>query len=85
MIETSCIYIKLAAECAVRYLAIVEVRIASTVEDHCIVAHHEQVAAHVVQRRERSRHDVLPNERQIHRLFYHLGNTQVSPADNEGE
>lgn len=54
------------------YLAIVEVRITLSVEDHSVVAHHEEIAAHVVQRQEGARHDALSDQREVHRLLDHL-------------
>lgn len=53
-------------------LAVVKVRIALSVEDHSVVAHHEEIAAHVVQRQEGTRHDALSDQREIHRLLDHL-------------
>ena len=55
-----------------KYLAIVEVRVTLSVEDHSVVAHHEEIAAHVVQRQEGTRHDTLSNQREVHRLLDHL-------------
>lgn len=53
-------------------LAVVEVRIALSVENHSVVAHHKEIAAHVVQRQEGTRHDALSDQREIHRLLDHL-------------
>ena len=69
---------------AATYLAIIEVRIALSVEDHCVVAHHEEIAAQVVQRQEGTRHDALSDQREIHRFLDHLEGEQTGATVEQG-
>lgn len=48
------------------HLAVVEVWVPFAVKNHGVVAHHEKIAAQVVQRHESARHDASFHESQIH-------------------
>lgn len=65
------------------HLAVVEVRVALPVEHHRVVAHHEEIAAHVVQRQEGARHDALPDQRQVHRRFDDLATTSAPHGNTQ--